>query len=140
MCPIILNDNGEENLRTLLQSMDPVLNDGEYVFCSVKEFPDINSSDILGCFYEKEGQTLILSREIAEKYKIPYLFISSWITLDIHSSLNAVGLTAAFSGALSKAGISCNVVAAYYHDHIFIPVEDSERAMAVLLKLKKDFQ
>jgi len=55
----------------------------------------------------------------------------------VHSALDAVGLTAAFSNALSSAGISCNVVAAYYHDHIFVDKKDAERAMEVLLDLTK---
>jgi hypothetical protein len=55
--------------------------------------------------------------------------------LTVHSSLEAVGLTAAVSKALTEANISCNVVAAYYHDHIFVPVKDAKQAMRVLEKL-----
>lgn len=56
----------------------------------------------------------------------------SWITLSVHSSLEAIGLTAAFSNALSEHEISCNVVAAYYHDHIFIDKKDTVKAMEIL--------
>ena len=59
----------------------------------------------------------------------------TWITLDVHSSLEAVGLTAAVSAALAEENISCNVVAAYYHDHLFVPVADAERAMETLMRL-----
>ena len=66
---------------------------------------------------------------------LPYSLVCVWITLTIHSSLEAVGLTAAVSSALTEANISCNVVAAYYHDHIFVPIADADRAMNVLLAL-----
>ncbi|WP_232815997.1 ACT domain-containing protein [Chryseobacterium capnotolerans] len=63
--------------------------------------------------------------------------MASWITLEIHSSLSAVGLTAKFSQALSDAGISCNVVAAYFHDHIFVDEKDTTQAIKVLNALKR---
>jgi hypothetical protein len=66
---------------------------------------------------------------------LAYTQIFAWITLTVHSSLEAVGLTAAFSRALTEAGISCNVVAAYYHDHIFVPTRDAGQAMQVLKNL-----
>jgi hypothetical protein len=69
---------------------------------------------------------------LADNLKLDYSFISGWITLTVYSSLEAVGLTAAFSAALSEAGISCNVVAAFYHDHIFVAKEDTERTIEVL--------
>ena len=63
------------------------------------------------------------------------LFRAAWITLEVHSDLNAVGLTAAVSGALARAGISCNVVAAACHDHLFVPVEAAPAALACLESL-----
>ena len=83
-------------------------------------------------FKEEESITIIAKKEVADSLKLEYSYVASWITLTIHSSLEAVGLTAAFSKALSKNGISCNVVAAYYHDHIFVDVKDTDKAMAVL--------
>jgi hypothetical protein len=50
----------------------------------------------------------------------------------VHSSLEAVGLTAAVAGALTAAGISANVVAAFHHDHVFVPADRAEAAMAQL--------
>jgi hypothetical protein len=123
---------GEKDLQTLLKSMKPELNSGEYVFCEIKNAKNINLEEIVMMFQENEGVTLILKREIADKLKLDYSFIASWITLTVHSSLEAVGLTAAFSKALADDGISCNVVAAFYHDHIFVDQKDAEKAMLIL--------
>jgi len=115
--------------------MKPELNEGEYVFCTVENENQPTEIKPLGTFIEKEGTTLILSKTQADKLNFPYSLICAWITLNVHSSLEAVGLTAAVSHALTQASISCNVVAAYYHDHIFVPIKDAERAMGVLQNL-----
>lgn len=118
--------------------MTPKLQEGTYVFCTVDHLTNIDQHDIIGSFREEEGFTVILSRSNADRLSLSYTYIASWITLTIHSSLEAVGLTAAFSTALAKAGISCNVVAAYFHDHIFVDHKDAEAAMNVLLNLMAD--
>ena len=128
---------GQTDIIVLLKSMKPVLNEGEYVFCSVNENKVFDINKLVCCFKEKEGTTIVVERAVADKMNLDYSFVSSWITLSVHSSLEAVGLTAAFSSALSGAGISCNVIAAYYHDHIFIPVKDKLRAMEVLTSLSQ---
>jgi hypothetical protein len=128
---------GEKDLAVLLQNMEPILNTGEYVFCAVEnlsEIPDIEK--VLFFFREAEAVTIVLRREVADEWSITYSYIASWITLNIHSSLEAVGLTAAFANALKHENISCNVVAAYFHDHIFIAKEDAEKAMKTLNALK----
>ena len=86
---------------------------------------------------ETEGITIILNKEAAERLKLEYPFIASWITLTVHSCLDAVGLTYSFSKALTKENISCNVVAGYYHDHLFVDKKDAEKAMATLHKLSE---
>ena len=116
----------------LLKSMKPRLNIGEYVFCSVKDLASVDFKDILFIFKEDESTTLIVRKETADRLKFDYSFIASWITLTVHSSLEAVGLTAAFSKALADGGISCNVIAAFYHDHIFVASKDAEKAMIIL--------
>jgi uncharacterized protein len=123
---------GESNLDTLLKTMKPKLNVGEFVFCYIKELSSVNLKDTVLIFKEEEAITIIVKKEVADALKLDYSFISSWITLTVHSSLEAVGLTAAFSKALSENGISCNVVAAFYHDHIFVDKRDAEKAMIVL--------
>ena len=123
---------GETNLDRLLKTMNPKLNIGEYVFCSVKDITSVDIKDTVLIFKEDEAITIIVKKEIADRLNLDYSFISSWITLTVHSSLEAVGLTASFSKALSESGISCNVVAAFYHDHIFVDKRDAEKAMTVL--------
>lgn len=94
-------------------------------------------NDVIMFFKEGEGNTIIIRKELADSLSLEYSFVAAWITLTVHSSLAAVGLTAAFSRALSEKGISCNVVAAYYHDHVFVDKKDAEMAMKVLTGLSE---
>lgn len=123
---------GEKDLEKLLKTMKPSRNEGDYVFCAVNNITTMDSSDIIMFFREQEGFTIIIKKELADYLKLEYSFVASWITLTVHSSLEAVGLTAAFSKALSQEGISCNVVAAFYHDHIFVGKNDTDKAMVIL--------
>lgn len=123
---------GEKNLEKLLKTMKPKHNIGDYVFCVVANLDTLNLNDIVLVFKETEGITIVIKKELADSLLLKYSFIASWITLTVHSSLDAVGLTAAFSSALSQEGISCNVVAAYYHDHIFVAKKDTEKTMEIL--------
>jgi hypothetical protein len=125
---------GEANLDILLKTMKPKLNIGEFVFCAVKDLASVNLKDVVLVFKEEEALTIIVKKDVADTLNLDYSFVSSWITLTVHSSLEAVGLTAAFSKALSNNGVSCNVVAAFYHDHIFVDKKDAEKAMTVLNK------
>jgi hypothetical protein len=129
--------SGQTNISLLLKNMTPELNEGEYVFCTVRSIGNVDAEDIIGTFKEREGRTVILNKALADKMQYEYSYVASWITLTVHSSLQAVGLTAAFSKALANAGISCNVVAAYYHDHIFVAQQDAEKALNVLKKLSQ---
>jgi hypothetical protein len=127
--------NGEKNLNILLKSIDPVLNEGEYVFCCIQDLSGLDFGWIVGSIREKEGLSVILSRQKADEQGFRYSFVSAWITLNVHSALDAVGLTAAFSAVLASKGISCNVLAGVHHDHIFVGIEDAERAMEALKEL-----
>jgi uncharacterized protein len=128
---------GESDLSIILKTLKPFLHDGEYVFCQVPDQYPIDLNEIISYFKEGEGITIILSKATADQFKLPYSFVSAWITLTVHSSLESVGLTAAFSNALAAAGISCNVVAAYFHDHIFVDIKDAQKAMEVLEGISK---
>lgn len=130
---------GETNLSKLIRQMEPRLNEGIYVFCSLPEGAHIPVSEILATFREAEGCSVILPQAVADRRQIAYSFQAAWITLDIHSSLEAVGLTAVVANTLAQHGINCNVVAAFYHDHIFVENEQREKALAVLSELSKKY-
>lgn len=127
----------ESNLNIILKSLNPKLHDGEFVFCTMNEISTIDNNDIVMIFRETEGITLILGKETADRLKLDYSFIAAWITLTVHSSLEAIGLTAFFSNALAREGISCNVVAAFYHDHLFVKKEDTAKSMEILIKISE---
>lgn len=131
---------GETNLAQLIKGMTPKLNEGEYVFATVNDCSKIERRDTICEFKEAEGTTLVLSRQKADELNLNYEFIASWITLEIHSSLEAVGLTAVFSTELGKENISCNVIAGYYHDHIFVDIKDADKAVKVLTLLAENYE
>ena len=128
---------GITNLQQLIRNMEPVLNQGEYVFASVLDITKIPRAVTICEMREKEGMTVVLAKKEAEKLGLPFEFVAAWITLNIHSALEAVGLTAAFATALGKNNISANVIAGYYHDHIFVDTKDAEKAMQVLRGMTK---
>jgi hypothetical protein len=127
--------SGETNLTQLLRTMTPVRQPGTYVFCTIASLHGLDLREVVGFFTEKEGVTVILPQATADQLQLTYSYEAAWLTLTVHSSLAAVGLTAAFSKALADVQISCNVVAAYYHDHIFVAVQDADRALYALQQL-----
>lgn len=127
----------ETDLSLLLKELHPILNPGEYVFTSVKDAIQSSDSSPLFIFREAEGMTLVMERARADELQLPYSAVQAWITLGVYSSLEAVGLTAAVSNALTRAGIPCNMVAGYHHDHCFVPIELAYRAMEVLQELTR---
>lgn len=121
------------DLNTLLQSMSPELHAGEFVFCTVKQsLLEVASLQPIATFMEQEGLTVIVEKQQAQRANLEFDGVFKLITLTVHSSLDAVGLTAAVSTKLAKHGISANVVAAFYHDHIFVQTEKAEHAMTAL--------
>lgn len=126
---------GETSLSKLTRNMKPILNEGDYVFVTTKNLNQIDRIKTILEFKEAEGTTVILTKNVADQLNLSYEFITSWITLSVHSSLNAVGFTALFSTALAKNGINCNVVAGYYHDHIFVNKKNEKQTMKILENL-----
>jgi hypothetical protein len=116
--------------------MEPVVNEGAYVYTSVPHGTDTAHIRAIATVHEVEGLTLVVSEQTASSLGLTVLFRCAWITLNVHSDLHAVGLTAAFATALGKEGISCNVVAGAYHDHIFVPLEVVAQAEAALRRLQ----
>jgi uncharacterized protein len=129
---------GINNLNELLSSMSPKLNPTLFTFCSVQgELIDYVQLKPLASFVESEGLTLILEKQQADKAKIEYQQTYQQITLTVHSSLEAVGLTAAFANKLAEYNISANVVAGYYHDHLFVQTEVAQKALSALQELQQ---
>jgi hypothetical protein len=128
---------GERDIRTLLASLTPELMEGEFVFCTFKNaaYGEYAELQPLASISEKEGLTLVIPRSIADAYTLRYESVFSCISLTVHSSLDAVGLTAALSNTLAAHRISANVIAGYYHDHIFVQRERAETAIAALAAL-----
>lgn len=124
------------DLNELITEINPVLHDGVYVFVSVNDEETLNTIKVFATICEAEGFSAVIVESDAISLGLPILFRAAWITLNVHSDLKAVGLTAVFSAALAKEGISCNVVAGAYHDHLFVPVERASDAMRVLMQLQ----
>lgn len=130
--------NGLTDLQELLASTDPVLDPKEYVFATFPgaHYADLASLSPLASFQEQEGLSLVIERYIAEAAGVSSQGIFRKISLSVHSSLEAVGLTAAISRQLAERGISANIIAARYHDHIFVPIERAEEALQALQDLR----
>ena len=131
--------SGEMDLGLLLVGLEPVLREGGYVFCTSEEppFEYLRALEVeaLATFREEEGVTLVVRQEEAERVGLAQgegEGVWRCITLQIHSSLEAVGLTAVVASALAEVGISANVIAAYYHDHVFVPALRADEAVEVL--------
>jgi hypothetical protein len=119
----------ERDLSRLLATMEPVVRPGEWVFVSLPPGQAVKSAATV---VEDEGTTHVVARSDADEYGFTYEFVAAWITLQVHSALDAVGLTAAVAVALAGAGISCNVLAGFHHDHLLVPADRADDAMAVL--------
>lgn len=110
---------GEKDLKKMLANLQPILSAQRYVYC-FHAYPFTLDFPVWACICEQEGLTLIMTQSEADRQGLSYELIWSRITLSVHSSLQSVGLTAHVSTLLSDAGISANMVAGYYHDHIFV--------------------
>lgn len=122
----------ERDLVRLLAGIRPELQLGAYVFCTLAEGSIPAGLLPLATFREAEGLTLVLRQEEAERHGLEGSFPCAWITLTVHSDLAAVGFLAAVAATLAAEGIPCNAISAYHHDHLFVPLEMGERAMATL--------
>jgi hypothetical protein len=125
---------GEKNMTTLLSSMSPELIDGEFVFCSFgnAKYGDHSQLDPIATLMEEEGLTLVISKRKAQEYGVAFESVFRCITLRVHSSLDAVGLTAAVSRRLAERGMAANMIAGYFHDHVFVATDTAEKALAAM--------
>ena len=128
---------GESDLDKLIKNMDPILEDEELVFCTL---PPDQAEDYLmicqGYYIEREGVTVIISRHLADINQLGYDLVFKRITLNVHSSMEAVGFLARITEVLAAQGFSVNVISAYYHDHLYLQSNQAEDALNTLLLWK----
>jgi hypothetical protein len=124
---------GERDLGALLAGMTPVLRPQEYVFCTLPPGAEAGELAAFASVREDEGLTIVVEREQARGLTCSAPFRA--ITLAVHSSLDAIGFIAAVSAALTVAALPANVIAGYHHDHVLVPAERADDALAVLLAL-----
>lgn len=128
--------NGKTTLRKLVENLSPVLDEQVYVYVSVKDriFPRSLHPKLV--FEESEGTTLIVEQHVAETHNLKFNFLCRQITLNVHSSLEAVGFMAHIAKTLSDHGISVNPVSGFFHDHLFVPASRAEDALRILRDLE----
>lgn len=120
---------GLTNLHEILASLRPRVRPGRFVVISTPSVLDVPADAHL---IEEEGTTLVVAQQVADERGLNYNSVYAWITLQVHTSLDAVGVTAAVATALARVGISCNVLAGFYHDHLLVPEASVDEAIDVL--------
>ena len=128
---------GKQKLELIISKLEPTLYKEPYVFTQAKDKLIANVQHIFALVREKEGTTLVMTQNQADQEQLRYTFLVARISLSIATELELVGLTALFSNVLAKAGISCNVIAGYHHDHLFVPFEHGEQALTLVQSLQK---
>tara|TARA_B100000686_G_scaffold352859_1_gene456256 strand:+ start:462 stop:860 length:399 start_codon:yes stop_codon:yes gene_type:complete len=130
--------SGETELEHLIALMEPKLIEGEFVFCTEKDkvYGDRVELNPLASYQEAEGLSLLLDKRQADLAGLEYVSVFRGISLTVHSSLDAVGFTAAIASKLAANSIPANVIAAHFHDYVFVPVEKAEDTLRLLNELK----
>lgn len=123
-----------DDLSLLLKNLSVTRRPGRW--CMVSDVAEPSAITAAATIIEDEGVTSVVSVADAERLGIAPDFVAVWLTLDMHSALDAIGLTATVASALFREGIPCNVLAGYHHDHLLVPEHDADRAVAVLLRLR----
>ena len=123
----------------MIAAMEPELVGGEYSFCTTTDASLAAEclSDAVAMFHGREGTSFVLPVAKAEARGFDCSARMRCITLNVYSALDGVGLTAAVASALAEHGIPCNMIAAYHHDHVFIPVGQADAALSVLTALSR---
>ncbi len=125
------------DLDELLRSLEPRLNPGAYVFVSLPEGRPFEPSTAVAFIREAEGVSVVMEERAAAAAGHASTETHAWISLSVHSDLQAVGLTAALARVLATARIGCNVIAGARHDHVFVPAHQAQAAMVELLALQR---
>jgi uncharacterized protein len=124
----------EKNLQILLRTINPQPHPEPIAFSKAETAP----AEAICTFREAEGLTVLLPTTDADRLGLPYSYVAAWITLTVESDLDAVGFLAAITQRLALAGISCNVVSAVHHDHLFVPFDKRDEAVRILRELQTD--
>ena len=127
--------SGERDLARLLAALRVSARDGEFVFVGSATGDAALAAIAEASIRETEGVTYVLPRAQADARALGYDFIAAWLTLDVHSALDAVGLTATVSSVLAECGIPCNVLAGLHHDHLLVAADRRDDALAALERL-----
>lgn len=128
---------GEKDLGKLLATLDVRQREGVFVYATLQPGAPLPDMPLSAVITEVEGTTLVLRQTDADEAGLTAEFPAAWLTLTVHSSLDSVGLTASVSAALAVAGIPCNVIAGFHHDHLLVPVDQVDEAMAALTALRE---
>ena len=120
---------GMTDLHEILGALRPSVRQGSFVYVTLPTPPEVEA---YARIVEDEGITLVVDQSTADEHGWEYEGVFAWITLQVHTSLTSVGITAAVSTALARVGISCNVLAGYYHDHLLVPAGSVDEAIDVL--------
>ena len=126
---------GETDLAAILASLDVAREPGVFVVATIADGaePPPGTRALID---EREGVTVVLTREEALAAGLAFVFEAAWLTLTVHSSWEAVGLTAGVAARLAAEGIPANVLAGYHHDHVLVPVQQADAAIAALRSLR----
>ncbi|KAL6894806.1 ACT domain-containing protein [Trichoderma evansii] len=138
---MLANDPGEKSLAKLLATLTTTLHDTTFVFATltdISNLPPLPETQLL--FKETEGITVIVSQEYAEAHKIDFFFPCKMITLNVTSSLEAVGFMAVIATKLAENKMGVNPVSGFYHDHCFVPLGREQEAVEVLHRLAEEYK
>lgn len=126
---------GETDLERMLATIAVDRRPGSFSFLTGAEhLTDAAAATVV----EEEGPTVVVPVEVARQHGYEPSFVAAWLTLRVHSALEAVGLTAAVSRVLADEGIPCNVIAGYHHDHLLVPADRAEDAIAAIERLRNE--
>jgi len=127
---------GETHLPNILATLDVDARPGTYVVLT-RRTPDAAADAVAEArISEPLGTTYVVPEAFARAQGEPPGFVAAWLTLRVHTALNAVGVTAAVAGVLAERGIACNVLAGHFHDHLLVPAARRDDAVAAIRSLR----
>lgn len=129
--------SGQTHLPDILANLDVDVRAGTWVVIT-RRAPDAAADAVAEArVSEREGITYVVPEAFAMAQGEQPGFVAAWLSLRVHSALNAVGVTAAVSGVLAGRGIACNVIAGFHHDHLLVPAARRDDAIAAIRSLRE---